>query len=1138
MNPTIPILKTSKTESNSEAVISREGFIIKTSTDFSDYLAIDETELQKINLFDLFHPDDKNNLIEILKGCVKKAGDSYELNLRSKSQKGKKQVASWRFELIAEQNKSNSFIRVIINQPKKDKEIKAEKAGDWDKNFYTNEIFKNILANSIDVILFTDETTKIIFSSLNVKEVLGYEPEDLIGQYGFSFVHPDDLEKCTQVFEDELKHPGKSKSVDLRFLKKDGSWLWAEAKGKNLFVNPHIQSMLINLNNISERKLAEESLFESEKSYRSFFENLSQPLLIINNNTFQIVDSNKAAVKQYGYSSEELKKLNFKDLFVEDISNLELKSLIDKKDLFVHKTIEGRHIAVQTDKFLVNYKNNQFSILVITDITESLRIQNDLKLAHQITAFMKRSGPIQKNLDDSLHAIIKNVNWDLVELWTPSYQFQFLKNESVAYDKQFKQIEEFITESNKQVYVIKDFGDLPTFKTMKPYWIEDLAADKNLVRRDLALKTGFQSVLTIPVINNGKLVCLLYLFSFQKLHQNTEAINLLSDVGHIIGAELELNSKDLVLDKFFNITTDIITIAGLNGKYIRVNPAFESFTGYNELEIPYIDAISLIYHDDKKAVLEQFTKLNNGETVNYFENRIVTRNGKVKWIAWSAVPILREGIVISTHRDITDQKEAAESMKMLNERYELVKEAASEAIWDYDLKTNKIFRSKGYQSMFGYDVTEAESFDFWQTKVHPDDKEMVTAKFQLLLKNPQLLKWECEYRFLRADGNYSFVSDKGFFIFDIHNQPIRMVGSMQDITRQREFAEKLKISNERYSLVTKATNEAIWDYNLITNKLTWSEGYKILFGHSYEDDESELKFWELNIHEDDKERVIKSFDTFLNQSENHFWGCEYRFKRKDESYAYVLDKGYLLFNDSKKPIRVVGAMQDISDRKQLEFELIQREKTKQNQIAMAAVNAQERERAEIGKELHDNVSQLLTTTKLYLEMMRHKQFDDLGELIDRGSKHINTVITEIRNLSRSLVPHSIDDLGLIASIADLIDNIKILGNTDIQFEYSTDIDTLLDDPIRLTLYRIVQEQMNNIVKHAKASNVTIELINENNFVLLTITDDGNGFDQDSIKSGMGLKNMKSRAELHNGTAIINTSHKNGCKLTVQIPLMN
>jgi signal transduction histidine kinase len=80
--------------------------------------------------------------------------------------------------------------------------------------------------------------------------------------------------------------------------------------------------------------------------------------------------------------------------------------------------------------------------------------------------------------------------------------------------------------------------------------------------------------------------------------------------------------------------------------------------------------------------------------------------------------------------------------------------------------------------------------------------------------------------------------------------------------------------------------------------------------------------------------------------------------------------------------------------------------------------------------------------------------------------------------------------------------------------------------------------MNNIVKHAKASNVTIELINENNFVLLTITDDGNGFDQDSIKSGMGLKNMKSRAELHNGTAIINTSHKNGCKLTVQIPLMN
>ena len=129
--------------------------------------------------------------------------------------------------------------------------------------------------------------------------------------------------------------------------------------------------------------------------------------------------------------------------------------------------------------------------------------------------------------------------------------------------------------------------------------------------------------------------------------------------------------------------------------------------------------------------------------------------------------------------------------------------------------------------------------------------------------------------------------------------------------------------------------------------------------------------------------------------------------------------------------------------------------------------AQEEERAEIGKELHDNIGQLLTTTKLYLEMLKNKQADS-DELIDRGTKHINTIITEVRNLSRSLVPTSINDLGLVESLNDLMGSIRALGSFDLQFYATNTIEDRMDANVKLTIYRILQELFLNVNKYNKA----------------------------------------------------------------------
>jgi PAS domain S-box-containing protein len=419
--------------------------------------------------------------------------------------------------------------------------------------------------------------------------------------------------------------------------------------------------------------------------------------------------------------------------------------------------------------------------------------------------------------------------------------------------------------------------------------------------------------------------------------------------------------------------------------------------------------------------------------------------------------------------------------------------------------------------------------------LHPEDKERVIHELYAFLSQGYTKTWHCEYRFQKSDGSYAFVADKGYLITDKDQLPIRLVGTMQDVTEQREFAEKLKISNERYELVTKATNEAIWDLDLEMNNMTWSEGYRMLFGHGFEDAEQEMDFWETNIHNDERILVIESFNSFLQQHTTPHWECEYRFRRKDGSFANVLDKGYMIFNNKGKPVRIVGAMRDITERKKLEKELMLKERSRQFQIAQAAVFAQEKERAEIGKELHDNIGQLLTTTKLYLEMLKLQQADPT-ELIERGTKHINTIITEVRNLSRSLVPSSINDLGLIASINDLIDSIRALGSFEIRFFATNTIEERLDATIKLTIYRILQEQLNNIVRHAEAKNVMVEMFLEDNKIYVFIGDDGTGFDLQTVKKGQGLTNIKSRAELQEGSVEILTNPGQGCKLVIQIPI--
>ena len=213
----------------------------------------------------------------------------------------------------------------------------------------------------------------------------------------------------------------------------------------------------------------------------------------------------------------------------------------------------------------------------------------------------------------------------------------------------------------------------------------------------------------------------------------------------------------------------------------------------------------------------------------------------------------------------------------------------------------------------------------------------------------------------------------------------------------------------------------------------------------------------------------------------------------------------------------------------LQQELIDERIRYKNELGLEVFNAQERERKKIGEELHDNINQLLGVVKLYIE---HAQVNPAAqeEMLKKSAEYLKQVINEIRGLSKTLVSPMLKDLGLIESINELIDSILKIRNIHIDIHKDGFSEEVLTDIQKLMVYRITQEQLNNILKHSEAEHVDIAFSRKGTEIHLTIEDDGVGFDTKNVNSGLGLKNIRHRLELFNGNMKIISTPEHGCKL--------
>jgi PAS domain S-box-containing protein len=346
-------------------------------------------------------------------------------------------------------------------------------------------------------------------------------------------------------------------------------------------------------------------------------------------------------------------------------------------------------------------------------------------------------------------------------------------------------------------------------------------------------------------------------------------------------------------------------------------------------------------------------------------------------------------------------------------------------------------------------------------------------------------------------------------------------------TRNTELVKANESLSEREAhlrLITEVTTDAIYDWNIVTGKTMWNEGYFMLFGYPSEG-LHEHQWWRERIHPEDLERTISRLETAL-QNREEYLSFEFRYRRADGTYAHVIDRGFIFYAEDGTPLREVGAMIDITDRVIL---------------SEAQAQAALEERQRLARELHDSVTQSLYSLTLLAEASRRTaaagDVEKVVGNIARLGETAQQALKEMRLLVYELRPLALEQSGLAEALQHRLDAVEKRAGVEARFRVN--LEEELPAHIENGLYRIAQEALNNSLKHAEATTVSITLQTQDGHVQLEIVDNGKGFHMEALQDhgGLGMVSMRERVESMRGEYSITSRPGDGTRVWINVPLI-
>ncbi len=410
--------------------------------------------------------------------------------------------------------------------------------------------------------------------------------------------------------------------------------------------------------------------------------------------------------------------------------------------------------------------------------------------------------------------------------------------------------------------------------------------------------------------------------------------------------------------------------------------------------------------------------------------------------------------------------------------------------------------------------------------VYRDDNDIFYNYFNRLFLNP--VAQSCQIRLINAQKQLLTVNIEGIALMNTAADPVCYL-TVTDITKQQSAEQKLKEAKKTLEIALDASLTGIWDMDILSGQVYLDRFCCSLY--SFEPDAHNQKYENLMkcIHPNDRKNVEEHIRKTIIQ-ENEF-NVRFRTASPGETYKYIQARAQIIKDQQDKKC-LIGTFTDISEKTITELQAGKIKDEQQQMILAAGLQAEENEKKRISEVLHDGIAQMLYAIKLDVDQIKHTAD---GMMISKINDLLRQSIKDIRNISFELAPAILTDFGLADTLEDLairLSNPKLHMSTKV-----TNIHKNLDFQLQLNIFRIIQELINNSIKHANAGKIIIEVTKKYKHILIKVTDNGIGFETDDqlkIPKGIGLSSIKNRLRLYKGTLKIESQLNAGTTVYINL----